>query len=90
MASAPQRPAQRRIAAVTVDATPLPGRSTTTSHPLESTPQDGPPGASVSGSGGGVVVSAACRGLSVSEDGLGFGYPLRIAGEWGLRHTDGP
>lgn len=21
-----------------------------------------------------------------SEDGLGFGYPLRVAGEWGLRH----
>ncbi|WP_134663794.1 MULTISPECIES: SGNH/GDSL hydrolase family protein [unclassified Amycolatopsis] len=25
-----------------------------------------------------------------SEDGLGFGYPLRIAGEWGLRHPDRP
>jgi lysophospholipase L1-like esterase len=23
-----------------------------------------------------------------SEDGLGFGYPLRIAGEWGLRHPE--
>ncbi|MEV0231593.1 SGNH/GDSL hydrolase family protein [Nonomuraea sp. NPDC050786] len=23
-----------------------------------------------------------------SEDGLGSGYPLRIAGEWGLRHPD--
>ncbi|GAA5053969.1 GDSL-type esterase/lipase family protein [Streptomyces similanensis] len=27
---------------------------------------------------------------SASEDGLGFGYPLRIAGEWGLRHPDRP
>ncbi|MCX4961116.1 GDSL-type esterase/lipase family protein [Streptomyces virginiae] len=27
---------------------------------------------------------------SRSEDGLGFGYPLRIAGEWGLRHLDRP
>ncbi|MFD9895182.1 SGNH/GDSL hydrolase family protein [Amycolatopsis sp. NPDC059027] len=25
-----------------------------------------------------------------SEDRLGFGYPLRIAGEWGLRHPDRP
>ncbi|MBN9745678.1 GDSL family lipase [Amycolatopsis sp. A1MSW2902] len=25
-----------------------------------------------------------------SEDGLGFGYPLRIAGEWGLRRPDRP
>ncbi|WP_116199554.1 SGNH/GDSL hydrolase family protein [Amycolatopsis circi] len=25
-----------------------------------------------------------------SEDGLGFGYPLRIAGEWGLRHPKRP
>ncbi|MFE3171469.1 GDSL-type esterase/lipase family protein [Amycolatopsis sp. NPDC059090] len=25
-----------------------------------------------------------------SEDGLGFGYPLRIAGEWGLRHPERP
>ncbi|MFI2235942.1 GDSL-type esterase/lipase family protein [Streptomyces chrestomyceticus] len=25
-----------------------------------------------------------------SEDGLGFGYPPRIAGEWGLRHPDRP
>ncbi|BDM74586.1 lipase (plasmid) [Streptomyces nigrescens] len=25
-----------------------------------------------------------------SEDGLGFGYPLRVAGEWGLRHPDRP
>ncbi|WP_020667016.1 SGNH/GDSL hydrolase family protein [Amycolatopsis nigrescens] len=25
-----------------------------------------------------------------SEDGLGFGYPLRIAGEWGFRHTNRP
>lgn len=23
-----------------------------------------------------------------SEDGLGFGYPLRVAGEWGLRHPE--
>ncbi|MEV6583816.1 GDSL-type esterase/lipase family protein [Streptomyces sp. NPDC051582] len=30
-----------------------------------------------------------CRRLE-SEDGLGFGYPLRIAGEWGLRHPDRP
>ncbi|MFI0262611.1 GDSL-type esterase/lipase family protein [Streptomyces sp. NPDC017056] len=30
-----------------------------------------------------------CRRLD-SEDGLGFGYPLRIAGEWGLRHPDRP
>lgn len=26
----------------------------------------------------------------VSEDGLGFGYPLHLAGEWGLRHPDRP
>ena len=25
-----------------------------------------------------------------TEDGLGHGYPLRIAGEWGLRHPDRP
>ncbi|MEE1822752.1 SGNH/GDSL hydrolase family protein [Streptomyces sp. BE20] len=25
-----------------------------------------------------------------SEDGLGFGYPLRVADEWGLRHPDRP
>lgn len=25
-----------------------------------------------------------------SEDGLGFGYPLRVAREWGLRHPDRP
>ncbi|MFK8850729.1 SGNH/GDSL hydrolase family protein [Streptomyces sp. Ac-502] len=25
-----------------------------------------------------------------SEDGLGSGYPLRVAGEWGLRHPDRP
>ncbi|MFI0469706.1 SGNH/GDSL hydrolase family protein [Saccharopolyspora sp. 5N102] len=30
-----------------------------------------------------------CQRLD-SEDGLGFGYPLRIAGEWGLRHPDRP
>ena len=30
-----------------------------------------------------------CQRLQ-SEDGLGFGYPLRIAGEWGLRHPDRP
>ncbi|MFJ2738435.1 SGNH/GDSL hydrolase family protein [Streptomyces sp. NPDC087440] len=29
-------------------------------------------------------------GRLVSEDGLGSGYPLRIAGEWGLRHPDRP
>jgi len=29
-------------------------------------------------------------GRLASEDGLGFGYPLRIAGEWGLRHPDRP
>ncbi|WP_433172987.1 GDSL-type esterase/lipase family protein [Actinoallomurus sp. CA-150999] len=28
-----------------------------------------------------------CQRLE-SEDGLGFGYPLRIAGEWGFRHPD--
>ncbi|GAB3969042.1 SGNH/GDSL hydrolase family protein [Actinoallomurus acanthiterrae] len=28
-----------------------------------------------------------CQRLE-SEHGLGFGYPLRIAGEWGLRHPD--
>ncbi|AHH97468.1 SGNH/GDSL hydrolase family protein [Kutzneria viridogrisea] len=28
-----------------------------------------------------------CQRLE-SEDGLGFGYPLRIAGEWGLQHPD--
>ncbi|MEV4116717.1 GDSL-type esterase/lipase family protein [Nonomuraea sp. NPDC049695] len=28
-----------------------------------------------------------CRRLE-SEEGLGSGYPLRIAGEWGLRHSD--
>ncbi|GGR10197.1 SGNH/GDSL hydrolase family protein [Streptomyces netropsis] len=27
---------------------------------------------------------------SESEDGLGSGYPLRVAGEWGLRHPDRP
>lgn len=25
-----------------------------------------------------------------SEDGLGYGYPLRVAGEWGHRHPDRP
>jgi lysophospholipase L1-like esterase len=25
-----------------------------------------------------------------SEQGLGFGYPLRVAGEWGLRHPETP
>ncbi|MEV4360377.1 hypothetical protein ACWEPL_09665 [Nonomuraea sp. NPDC004186] len=30
-----------------------------------------------------------CQRLE-SEDGLGFGYPLRIAGEWGPRHPDRP
>ncbi|WP_069884257.1 SGNH/GDSL hydrolase family protein [Streptomyces luteocolor] len=25
-----------------------------------------------------------------SEDGLGFGYPLRVAGEWAFRHPDRP
>ncbi|MEU4232935.1 hypothetical protein AB0F17_52335 [Nonomuraea sp. NPDC026600] len=25
-----------------------------------------------------------------SENGLGFGYPLRVAGEWGLRQPDRP
>ncbi|MFI6211861.1 GDSL-type esterase/lipase family protein [Nocardia brasiliensis] len=25
-----------------------------------------------------------------SADGLGYGYPLRVAGEWGLRHPDRP
>src|ERR1043165_8574322 len=25
-----------------------------------------------------------------TEDGLGFGYPQRVAGEWGLKHTDRP
>lgn len=30
-----------------------------------------------------------CQRL-VSEQGLGFGYPLRVAGEWGLRHPDRP
>ncbi|MFD5508517.1 SGNH/GDSL hydrolase family protein [Streptomyces sp. NPDC127051] len=30
-----------------------------------------------------------CRRLE-SEDGLGFGYPLRVAGEWGLRYPDRP
>jgi lysophospholipase L1-like esterase len=30
-----------------------------------------------------------CQRLD-SEDGLGFGYPPRIAGEWGLRHPDRP
>ncbi|MER8105600.1 GDSL-type esterase/lipase family protein [Kitasatospora sp. NPDC094016] len=25
-----------------------------------------------------------------SEDGLGYGYPLRVAGEWGLRHPERP
>ena len=30
-----------------------------------------------------------CQRL-VSEDGLGFGYPLRVAGEWGLRHPERP
>ncbi|MER5987586.1 SGNH/GDSL hydrolase family protein [Streptomyces sp. NPDC001787] len=30
-----------------------------------------------------------CQRLA-SEDGLGFGYPLRVAGEWGLRHPERP
>ncbi|MFJ3219648.1 GDSL-type esterase/lipase family protein [Kitasatospora sp. NPDC086801] len=30
-----------------------------------------------------------CQRLE-SEDGLGHGYPLRVAGEWGLRHPDRP
>ncbi|GES32454.1 SGNH/GDSL hydrolase family protein [Streptomyces angustmyceticus] len=30
-----------------------------------------------------------CQRLA-SEDGLGFGYPLRVAGEWGLRSPDRP
>lgn len=30
-----------------------------------------------------------CR-RSESEQGLGFGYPLHVAGEWGLRHPDRP
>ena len=30
-----------------------------------------------------------CQRLE-SEDGLGFGYPPRIAGEWGLHHPDRP
>ncbi|MFE6158409.1 SGNH/GDSL hydrolase family protein [Streptomyces sp. NPDC056486] len=30
-----------------------------------------------------------CQRLA-SEDGLGFGFPLRVAGEWGLRHPDRP
>ncbi|MCP9212001.1 SGNH/GDSL hydrolase family protein [Streptomyces sp. NEAU-Y11] len=30
-----------------------------------------------------------CQRLA-SEDGLGFGYPLRVAGEWGFRHPDRP
>lgn len=30
-----------------------------------------------------------CQRLE-SEDGLGFGYPPRVAGEWGLRHPDRP
>ncbi|MET7336690.1 GDSL-type esterase/lipase family protein [Nonomuraea sp. NPDC005650] len=30
-----------------------------------------------------------CQRLE-SEQGLGFGYPLHIAGEWGLRHPDRP
>ncbi|WP_018570896.1 SGNH/GDSL hydrolase family protein [Streptomyces sp. PsTaAH-124] len=29
-------------------------------------------------------------GRSASEDGLGSGYPLHIAGQWGLRHPDRP
>ncbi|MFI1336238.1 GDSL-type esterase/lipase family protein [Streptomyces sp. NPDC020845] len=30
-----------------------------------------------------------CQRLE-SGDGLGFGYPLRVAGEWGLQHPDRP
>ncbi|MEV6792399.1 SGNH/GDSL hydrolase family protein [Streptomyces sp. NPDC051320] len=30
-----------------------------------------------------------CQRLE-SEEGLGFGYPLRVAGEWGFRHSDRP
>jgi lysophospholipase L1-like esterase len=30
-----------------------------------------------------------CQRLD-SEQGLGFGYPLRVAGEWGFRHPDRP
>jgi lysophospholipase L1-like esterase len=29
-------------------------------------------------------------GRRESEDGLGYGYPLRVAGQWGLRHPDRP
>jgi lysophospholipase L1-like esterase len=43
---------------------------------------------------GGTVMFAGdsitdCQRLA-SEQGLGFGYPLRIAGEWGHRHPDRP
>ncbi|RSS52253.1 hypothetical protein EF912_19830 [Streptomyces sp. WAC07061] len=34
-------------------------------------------------------MSVGCR-RGQSEDGLGFGYPLRVAGEWGFRHPDRP
>lgn len=44
------------------------------------------PGSTVMFSGDSIT---DCQRLE-SEDGLGFGYPLRIAGEWGLRHPDRP
>ncbi|MEV5982604.1 SGNH/GDSL hydrolase family protein [Streptomyces sp. NPDC052114] len=44
------------------------------------------PGTTVMFTGDSITDSQRLR----SEDGLGFGYPLRIAGEWAFRHPDRP
>ncbi|MFB7633191.1 SGNH/GDSL hydrolase family protein [Streptomyces sp. NPDC056149] len=44
------------------------------------------PGATVMFTGDSITDSQRLE----SEDGLGFGYPLRVAGEFGLRHPDRP
>ncbi|MGY0055147.1 GDSL-type esterase/lipase family protein [Streptomyces sp. LZ34] len=44
------------------------------------------PGATVMFTGDSITDSQRLE----SEDGLGFGYPLRVAGEWGFRHPDRP
>ncbi|MEW1654281.1 SGNH/GDSL hydrolase family protein [Streptomyces sp. NPDC093707] len=44
------------------------------------------PGATVMFTGDSITDSRRLE----SEDGLGFGYPLRVAGEWGLRHPGRP
>ncbi|WP_406472821.1 hypothetical protein [Streptomyces platensis] len=44
------------------------------------------PGATVMFTGDSIT---DCQRLE-SEEGLGFGYPLRVAGEGGFRHLDRP